>query len=530
MTLRMSYSFEDTISETKFGKFNYIMITLSGLILACSCLESYCISLIIPIAQCELEMNNFHKGLLGSIGYLGIILSSNFWGFMADTKGRKQIMVPALILSFSFTILSTLVGNFWLLVILRFLNGFCICAPQGIIYAFLGEFHSSKLRAKVLIIASVLYGIFCLIEPLNGIIFLNQDVWNFYIPILNLNYNGWRIFLIMCSFPNIICAILMIYLIPESPKFTFSQGDEERTLKILQRIYKFNTGKDDYKVTSLIKDKEFEEGKSEQSKGFIEFLWSQTIPLFKQPHLKNTLTACYLQFGICLACNGFYTFFPDIVNKVTVWLETTTTPYPHTGETVCSILSTYNLNSTMTEYVTDKVPDACVTKLELETFADVTILSILYTLGWLIISIVIDKVGKLVVLVFVSFSCGFASLAVMLLQFPHAALHIYLILLMAGLNMSVVNTSTIELFPTNLRAMAVSISMMVGRIGSVAGSNFVGLAIKNYCTYTWILPAVLLITGGFLAFTIPNINKNSKDGDKKSAKEKEAEAEEEIAL
>jgi VNT family MFS transporter (synaptic vesicle glycoprotein 2) len=58
--------------------------------------------------------------------------------------------------------------------------------------------------------------------------------------------------------------------------------------------------------------------------------------------------------------------------------------------------------------------------------------------------------------------------------------------------------------------MAVSISMMIGRIGSVAGANFIGLAIKNFCTSTWIVPAVLMISSGFLVFTIPNINKREK--------------------
>jgi hypothetical protein len=58
--------------------------------------------------------------------------------------------------------------------------------------------------------------------------------------------------------------------------------------------------------------------------------------------------------------------------------------------------------------------------------------------------------------------------------------------------------------------MAVSISMMAGRIGSVAGSNFVGVSIKNFCTYTWLVPTILLFSGGLLSFTIPNINKRIK--------------------
>ncbi|KAG5683089.1 hypothetical protein PVAND_012392 [Polypedilum vanderplanki] len=503
MTQTISYSFEDAISETKFGKFNHFMIVLAGLILACGMLETNCINMIIPIAQCEFNMSEFDKGLLGSIGYLGIILASQIWGFLADTRGRKKIIVPALVLSFIFTVLSTFTNNFWLLVIFRFLNGFCICAPQTIIYAFLGEFHSAKHRARVLIVASVMYGIFCFINPINGILFLNQETWNIHIPLIDLNYNAWRIFLIMCSVPSVISALLMNFFVPESPKFTYAQGDEVETLKILQRIYKFNTGKNDYKVTSLIKDQEFEDASNEKPKGFFEFLWSQTVPLFKQPHLKNTLTACYLQFGICVACNGFWTFFPDLTNKVSIWLNGDPS---HTTATICTINSSFN-----TTITTENISTTCVTKLEIETLANVSVLTLLYSIFWFLISIIINRVGKLIIIVVVSFACGLASILLMFLQFPQVSVYIYIVLLMTGLNMSVVNTSTVELFPTTLRAMAVSISMMFGRVGSVVGSNFVGLTIENYCTYTFILPAVLLISGGFLAFTIPNINKRHKN-------------------
>jgi MFS transporter, VNT family, synaptic vesicle glycoprotein 2 len=57
------------------------------------------------------------------------------------------------------------------------------------------------------------------------------------------------------------------------------------------------------------------------------------------------------------------------------------------------------------------------------------------------------------------------------------------------------------------RAMAVCVSMMVGRIGSVVGSVVIGLVIDNYCSLTFLMPTILLITSGVLAFTIPNISK-----------------------
>ncbi|KAG5683093.1 hypothetical protein PVAND_012396 [Polypedilum vanderplanki] len=505
MTLPVSYSLEDAISETKFGKFNCILIFLCGLILGCAFVETGCITLVLPIAQCELQMTNFHKGFLGSIGFIGIILSSHFWGFLADTKGRKNTMIVALLLAAFFSICSTLAKTFWVIALFRFLNGFCICGPQITSYAFLGEFHTIKYRARVLLIASIIYALIGTVNPINAILFLNQETWNFYIPFLDLNYSAWRIFLLFCSVPSIISAIILITLIPESPKFTYSQGDEAKTLAILQRVYKFNTGKslNEFKVKNLAKDKEFEAGQSENSKGFFEFMWSQTAPLFQKPHLKNTLTACYLQLGLCVSANSYFTFYPEILNRVYLWLESDPT---HITATVCQIYSSFHSNST----VIDEIPEICITRLEVNVFLNIIMLMFMYAFGWFIMSLIINKTGKLVILVFISFASGMASLSMMFIELPKIATSIYLMVMLASLNMSVINSSTVELFPTNLRAMAVSISMMFGRVGSVAGSNFLGLTIQNFCTYTWILPGVLMITSGFLVFTIPNINKRAK--------------------
>ena len=58
--------------------------------------------------------------------------------------------------------------------------------------------------------------------------------------------------------------------------------------------------------------------------------------------------------------------------------------------------------------------------------------------------------------------------------------------------------------------MALCLSLMSGRLGSVVGSNVIGALIDNYCEYTFLMPTILLTTSGILAFTIPNISKRSK--------------------
>lgn len=284
--------------------------------------------------------------------------------------------------------------------------------------------------------------------PINGYFILNKEHWNFYIPILDIYYDAWRIFLISCSLPSVISAIAMTIFIPESPKFKYAQGDEPGTLKILQRIFVCNTGKspDEYRVKSLIKDQEFVNGSAVNSKGFFNFMWSQTAPLFKHPHLKNTATACYLQFGICVVANGFWTFFPEILNKASLWVEDN----PNGSATVCGILEIFDRQSNISFIDKNQTP-ACLTQLEISTFVNIGMLTILYSIFWFVISIIINKTGKLIVIVIVAFASSLSSILLMFIQVPMASVYIYLILLLCGLNMSIVNTSTVELFPTTLR-------------------------------------------------------------------------------
>lgn len=69
-------------------------------------------------------MTTQNKGILSAIALIGIITSSHMWGFLADTRGRRKIIIPTLLISFLCTVLSSLVTNFSLFVTLRFFTGF----------------------------------------------------------------------------------------------------------------------------------------------------------------------------------------------------------------------------------------------------------------------------------------------------------------------------------------------------------------------------------------------------------------------
>lgn len=321
-----------------------------------------------------------------------------------------------------------------------------------------------------------------------------------------MDYVPWRFFIVMCGLPNIFCGLALMLFIPESPKFTFAQGDEMKTLLILRKIYGANTGepKDEFTVICIINERDFDESRNMQSKGFFHFMWSQTAPLFQQPHLKNTLTACFIQFCIFNCSNGFWTFFPEIMHKIHLWNES---DQPSHSATICEILDKFKSAN-----ATNVSKDAflCDKNLEFSAFLNAFVMLCLYIFGWIIISLVINRTGKLAIILITLFSCGASAFALTLVTNPTLSSFFYIVILAVGIAITVVNASTIELYPTRLRAMAVCISLMMGRLGSVVGSNVIGLILDNYCRYTFYMPTILLAISGVLACTIPNISKRQK--------------------
>lgn len=287
---------------------------------------------------------------------------------------------------------------------------------------------------------SFTFGAFCFWNPIFASIIINQD-WIIYISPLDLLFKPWRLFMIVCSIPSVLCGLVMLFM-PESPKFTFSQGNEERTLTILERVYICNTGKsrESYDVQSLLKDEEFAEKEKKQTNLFY-FMWTQTVPLFKHPHLKNTLTACFIQFCIFNSSNGFWTFFPEITNRIAIWQSDPS----HISSTVCQILDDTKTSTSGNGTL------LCVTRLETSAFENVYILNCIYCFGWLFLSLIIDRVGKLIIITTVLFTCGSCGLSLIFVELPIVSSYLYIILLAVGVALTVLSASTVELFPTRLR-------------------------------------------------------------------------------
>ncbi|XP_041780215.1 synaptic vesicle glycoprotein 2B-like [Anopheles merus] len=513
---------EEAFLMTKFGLYNLCLIAISGIILAAVLLETLGISYVLPVAECDLLLTTREKGVLSAISFAGIICSSHLWGFLADTRGRRAIILPTLFLAFASSALSSLTTNFWLITVMRFLTGFFISGPSATIYAYLGEFHGKRNCSRAIMGASFVFGLGSILLPLIAWSIINQE-WELAIPLLGIVYRPWRLFLVVCALPSFAAALVLLGL-PESPKYLLSRGREQETIAVLRSMYRWNAGRKDppLALTGVLQETEAQQTKvrrEEAASGksivsLLKQMWHQTAPLFMGSYLKRTAILCVLQFGIYLTSSGMYMFFPDILNRIAEQQgkgveRTTVCNAVYATRFDIQELAGLGGNGTARS-------DLCHQKLDISAYEHSFVLEAIYALGFAVIGLIINAVGRLPILVFIFALCGTCGVLIVFIDLPLLAIWFYLILLTCGFCISVVNACTIDLYPTNLRAMAVCISLMFGRLGSIVGSNLVGFLLDTHCELTFWISGLLLVGCGVLSFFIPNIYKRNASEDRLS--------------
>ncbi|XP_055298707.1 synaptic vesicle glycoprotein 2B-like [Sitodiplosis mosellana] len=500
---------EEAISKTNFGLFNYYIIFVSGVILFALAMETSSIIYVIPVA-CDMNLTTGQKGVLGSVVYFGILCSSYLFGYLADTKGRHCIIQPTLFLACFMSIICSFFQNFYVFIALRFLNGFFMSGSAANIFAYLGEFHNNSKRGHALIGSTVIYSGLCMIIPLTAYSVINQD-WQFQIPFIDVNYRPWRLFMVVCGTPGLVSALLLFFL-PESPKFVLAQGDREGAYQILRKMHRWNNGEksefEDFEIREEIESINSSQGITKSNKSLLKTIWYQTVPLFKPPYLKSTTLLCLIQFGIYATGNGFFMFFGEIINGMSIKLDS----FTEDRAMMCDVINMKTVN--MSAIKDNEIDlEVCIDKLELSTIENGFIFELLYTVCLAISGMLLNRVGKFPVTFFILVTTGLSGIGCMLTDVPLLQISFYIWLLSCQMASNVLNAVTVDLYPTTMRAMAISISLMFGRLGSIAGSNTAAILLDDHCEAAFYLSGLLTIAMGVLAFFIPNIHKRVKNSD-----------------
>ncbi|XP_039290154.1 synaptic vesicle glycoprotein 2A-like isoform X4 [Nilaparvata lugens] len=482
-----------------YGKFNYWMLVIA---LPASCVtyfDTTVMSLALPAATCDLSINDFNKGCLIGAAYAGMILSAFLWGFLSDKYGRRRLLVIGYFLDTLLNICASFSKNFTELLIFKFVGGMIVSGPYSIFMAYISEMFHGKQRDRVVMYVGIFISFGGIVQPtLAWLLIPLKFHWTFFNDALETN--SWRMFMIVSTIPSFLSAFLFLFCV-ESPKFLMSKGRNEKALEVLKTIYSINSGKprDTYPVKSLkdeqVHQPEFEEETPADSHKISHVLyrtWRQLTAIFRPPYASNALLVFAIQFGALMSLNNLRQWMPLLFHRIQKGSEKLA------DVTICEILE-------LKESVSAPLPHLPCHTYTVDSFVYIQMIcvSVASNLVFILGSFLAGKIKKRNFII-----CCYMVASVSSYTFVWVKAHY--VLVMASIYLSAMLASTVgligiavELFPTHLRAMAVSLTMTFGRLGVLIGSLTMPVFMNLNCwaPFTFVATIILCCASGLLYLT-----------------------------
>ncbi|XP_046802056.1 synaptic vesicle glycoprotein 2C-like [Lucilia cuprina] len=390
-----------------------------------------------------------------------------------------------------------------------------ISAGSATIFAYLGEFHSQKKRNKAIMCAALISAFSAIFLPIIAWLFINQD-WELDIPLLHIVFKPWRLYLIVCGLSGLVCFIILGYL-PESPKYLLGLNRPKEVLDILKNMHRKNTKgnknlKDEkFTITAILPDldtplRKKSVGDKKSITSILHLIWNQTAPLFMRQHIRKTCLSSLIQFITLFTAHGIYMWFPYILNSTMLYTQQYEEPL-----CLCDILRvTQSANFSNTNSLDSELNNTCTTKLEISTYKHTITLEVIYMTLMLCVIFASKKFNRTGILFVILALSGIFGILSLIIKIPLVAIYMIALMLCSGLATIVMSAVVVDIYPTNLRAMAVCISLMLGRIGSVSGSYVLGALIECHCELAFYTSSFALIMAGCLGFLMPKTQDNKK--------------------
>ncbi|KOB70227.1 putative SV2-like protein 1, partial [Operophtera brumata] len=87
-------------------------------------------TILVPTSACELQTTATQQGLLAAAPVVGLILGTVLWGYLADTRGRRSMLLVALLGGAVVNCLASLSVNWIMLMVLQFVASILACRSR----------------------------------------------------------------------------------------------------------------------------------------------------------------------------------------------------------------------------------------------------------------------------------------------------------------------------------------------------------------------------------------------------------------
>ncbi|XP_034403616.1 synaptic vesicle 2-related protein-like [Cyclopterus lumpus] len=442
-----TFTVDDALEAFGFGKFQWKMSVLTGLSWIGDAMEMMILSILGPQLHCEWRLPSYQVALITSVVFVGMAIGSTVLGNVSDIYGRKAGLKISMFWVLFYGLLSAFAPVYGWLLILRGLVGFGLGgAPQSV--TLYSEFLPVKSRGFSVILLAVFWAL--------------GSVFTVLLALVTMPTLGWRWLLGLSTIPMAITICLFSWL-PESPRFHVLTGKTDKAMATFARIAKEN-------------GKAMPQGK---------------LVIYKQAGhrpIKTLFTSRYWRTTLLLWC---------------IWFAYAFTYYG----IVLLTTELYQAGHSCEGTQGGKIEPSCRLECKYLTIADYK--DLLWTTtaefpGILVILLVIDRIGrkKSLALCFFMFSLSMLPIYACI---GRTAVTICIFIARAfisgGYQVAYVYTS--EVFPTEIRALAIGTSGTMSKVGALV-TPFVAQVLLRTSVYgTLSLYCAFSLLGGIASLILP---------------------------
>ncbi|KAM4734213.1 synaptic vesicle glycoprotein 2C isoform 2-T2 [Anableps anableps] len=421
----------------------------------------------------------------------GMMVGGYMWGYLADQRGRRKVLVVSLTVNGLFGGLASIAPWFWLFLLLRFISGIGVGGSIPVIFSYFSEFMP-RLRRGSMISALATFWMAGNILAAGLAWLVIPRTWAHF-SLGTLDFQSWRLFVVLCSVPSISSAVLFKLLMPESPKFLMEAGREEEAIHVFRLMFELNmkgTEKAFPEFALHTNSKQRGEIKEiglwdTKRKHLMSVLKEGLLPIkqmFSGSVKTRSIILLIIFYCISFGYYGLWMWFPELFARVETSggspCANVTLPSPLNNQSCYPVKTAVYMEGFI--IAASNLPGNIFTILIMNSTGGKALLScslIVSSLSVFLIYMVQTKAQSL------GLSCIFSGVSVI-----------------AWNALDVVGT---ELYPTHLRSSALGFFTGVGRVAAIMGNMVFGKLVDSNCTVPILLVSALLLTGGLVALLLP---------------------------
>eukprot|EP00171_Calliarthron_tuberculosum_P014130 IDg14130t1 len=216
----LTYTVDEAFETLGVGRFQYIVLALSGLCWISDSMEMLLLSFIKSPTQCEFNLTDMQAAFVTTAVGVGMLIGNLSWGVLADARGRRTAFVAATAFTLLCGLLSAAAPTYAALVVARGMTGIGI-GGVPVAFSLTMEFLPMSSRGRWGMGLALFWSLGAILEAT--------------LAMVVMPHLGWRYLIALSSAP-LALLLLLVPLVPESPRWLTAHGRFAEANDILRRV------------------------------------------------------------------------------------------------------------------------------------------------------------------------------------------------------------------------------------------------------------------------------------------------------